>query len=51
MKKIIKQSPCLDSRKYDDVCFLGRILCLLDNQLSEEEKIKLMDKFKKEELE
>lgn len=51
MKKIIKHSPFLDSRKYDDVCFLGHILCLLDGQISEEEKTKLIEKFKKEENE
>ena len=51
MKKVIKTSPCLDSRKYDDVCFLGHILCLLDGQISTEEKTKLMNKFEKEENE
>ena len=49
MEKIKKQSPCLDSRKYDDVCFLGHILCLLDDQISAEEKTKLMEKFEKNE--
>ena len=50
MEKIKKQSPYLDSRKYNDVCFLGHILCLLDGQISTEEKIKLMKKFEKDEV-
>lgn len=48
MEKIKKRSPRLDSRKYDDVCFLGHILCLLDGQISAEEESKLMERFEKE---
>lgn len=46
MSKIIKQSELLDSRIYDDVCLLGKILCECDT-LTKEDKVILKKHFEK----
>ena len=47
MRKIIADSGLLDSRKYDDVTFLGHLLCKLDPGLTDREKEKLKRRFLK----
>lgn len=40
-------SGLLDSRKYNDVCFLGKLLCILDKEITNEEKEQLKKRFEK----
>ena len=42
-----KSSPLIDSRKYDDVLLLGRILCELDGVLTDDDKRRIMKHFEK----
>lgn len=48
-KKVIKSSGFIDSRIYDDVCLLGKILCELSDKLTDEERTVLLNRFKKHE--
>lgn len=49
MSKIIKRSCQLDSRIYDNVCLLGKILCLLDGEITDSEKDEIKKRFEKHE--
>ena len=50
MKKIIYESGLLDSRVYDDVCLLGKILATMKRceDLTEDEEKIILNHFKKE---
>lgn len=50
MSKVIHNSGQLDSRKYDNICLLAKVLCLLDNDLSNKEKEELMRRFERNDL-
>lgn len=50
MSKVIHSSDQLDSRKYDNIFLLAKVLCLLDNDLSNQEKEELMRRFEKDEV-
>ena len=46
-RRATKSSPLIDTRKYDDALLLGRILCELDDILSDNDKQKIMKHFEK----